>query len=163
MTTLALPRQEQKQELEDIIEEAVDLHGHLGPFLVLGVRMALIGMRELETKKGNPKLRVTVITKPSVPFSCVIDGIQVATKCTIGNRKLRLRDSTKNVAVKFQILEGNIVTVTLSSAKQEELEKLLSKHASFQEVERIARNVVSMPEKELFKVKRSNIKYGHDR
>lgn len=163
MTTLALPRQEQKQELEDIIEEAVDLHGHLGPFLVLGVRMALIGMRELETKKGNPKLRVTVITKPSVPFSCVIDGIQVATKCTIGNRKLRLRDSTKNAAVKFQILEGNIVTVTLSSAKQEELEKLLSKHASFQEVERIARNVVSMPEKELFKVKRSNINYGHHR
>lgn len=146
--------QERKQELGDILEKAVDFHGHLGPFLVLGVRMGLLGIRELEAKKGNPKLRVTVMTKPSVPFSCVIDGIQAATKCTIGNRKLRLRNSPKKVSAKFQILEGNIVTVTLNPAKQEELEKLLSKHAGFQEMEKIARNVVFMPVKELFKVKK---------
>ncbi len=154
MTTLAIPKQEQKQELEEILEKAVDFHGHLGPFLVLGVRMGLIGIRELGAKKGNPKLRVTVMTKPSVPFSCVIDGIQAATKCTIGNRKLRLRNSPKTVSAKFQILEGNMVTVTLNPAKQEELEKLLSKHVSFQRTEKIARNVISMPEKELFKVKK---------
>lgn len=151
---MAIPKQERKQELEEILEKAVDFHGHLGPFLVLGVRMGLIGIRELEAKKGNPKLRVTVMTKPSVPFSCVIDGIQAATKCTIGNRKLRLRNSPKTVSAKFQILEGNIVTVTLNPAKQEELEKLLSKPASFQRTEKIARNIISMPEKELFKVKK---------
>lgn len=151
---MAIPKQERKQELGDILEKAVDFHGHLGPFLVLGVRMGLIGIRELEAKRGNPKLRVTVMTKPSVPFSCVIDGIQVVTKCTIGNRKLRLRNSPKTVSAKFQILEGNMVTVTLNLAKQEELEKLLSKHASFQRTEKIARNVISMPEKELFKVKK---------
>ncbi|UCB61543.1 MAG: formylmethanofuran dehydrogenase, partial [Candidatus Bathyarchaeota archaeon] len=39
---------ERKQELEDVIERAMEFHGHLGPFLVIGVRMALIGMRELE-------------------------------------------------------------------------------------------------------------------
>lgn len=151
---MAIPKQERKQELEDVIEKAVDFHGHLGPFLVLGVRMGLIGIRELEAKRGNPKLRVTVMTKPSVPFSCIIDGIQVVTKCTIGNRKLRLRNSPKTVSAKFQILEGNMVTVTLNLAKQEELEKLLSKHVSFQRTEKIARNVISMPEKELFKVKK---------
>ena len=154
MTTLAIPKQERKQELEEILEKAVDLHGHLGPFLVLGVRMGLLGIRELGAKKGNPKLRVTVMTKPSVPFSCVIDGIQAATRCTIGNRKLRLRNSPKTVSAKFQILEGNMVTVTLNLAKQEELEKLLSKPASFQRTEKIARNIISMPEKELFKVRK---------
>lgn len=151
---MAIPKQERKQELEEILEKAVDFHGHLGPFLVLGVRMGLLGIRELEAKKGNPKLRVTVMTKPSVPFSCVIDGIQAATKCTIGNRKLRLRNSPKKVSAKFQILEGNIVTVTLNPTKQEELEKLLSKHVSFQEMEKIARNIISMPENELFKMKK---------
>ncbi|MFQ6086485.1 MAG: FmdE family protein [Candidatus Bathyarchaeia archaeon] len=151
---MALPRQEQKQELEEIIEKAVGLHGHFGPFMVLGVRMGLIALRELGAKKGNPKLRVTVMTRPSVPFSCVIDGIQVATKCTIGNRKLRLRNSPKNVSAKFQIPEGNIVTVTLNPAKQEELEKLLSKHAGFEEMERTARDIISMSERELFKVKK---------
>ena len=149
---MAIPKQEQKQELEDIIEKAVDFHGHLGPFLVLGIRMGFIGLRELGANKGNPKLRVTVMTKPSVPFSCVVDGIQVVTKCTIGNRKLRLRNSPKKVVAKFQILEGNIVTVTLNLAKQEELERLLSRHVSFQEMDKMIRNVISMPEKELFKV-----------
>jgi len=153
VATLAIPKQEDKQELGEILEKAVDLHGHLGPFLVLGIRMGLIGLRELGTKKGNQKLRVTVMTKPSVPFSCVIDGIQAATKCTIGNRKLKLRNSLRTVSAKFQILEENTVTVTLYPAKREEIEKLLE-HVGFQEVEKIARNIIFIPERELFKVEK---------
>jgi len=155
VTTLAVQKQGQKQELEEILEKAVSFHGHLGPFLVLGIRMGFIGLRELRVERGNPKLRVTVMTKPSVPFSCVIDGIQAATKCTIGNRKLRLKNSPKNILAKFRILEGNKVTVTLDLTKQEELEKRLSKHASSQKVEKIARSIISMPERELFKVKKN--------
>ncbi len=155
MTTLTIPEQEQKQELEDILRRAIDWHGHFGPFLVLGVKMGIIGMRELEVIKGNPKLRVTVMTKPSVPFSCVIDGVQAATQCTLGNRRLRLRNSTKSVSAKFQILEGNTVTVTLNPAKQEELKELLSKHVRSEEIEKIAHNVVSMSEKELFNLKKT--------
>ncbi len=154
MATLAIPKQENKQELGEILEKAVDLHGHLGPFLVLGIRMGLIGLRELGTKRGNQKLRVTVLTKPSVPFSCVLDGVQASTKCTIGNRKLKLRNSLRTVSAKFQILEVNTVTVTLYPAKREELEKLLLKHVGFQEVEKIAHNVISIPERELFKVEK---------
>jgi formylmethanofuran dehydrogenase subunit E len=154
VTSLAAPKQEQKQELEEILEKAVDFHGHLGPFLVLGIRMGLIGLRELRVERGNPKLRVTVMTKPSVPFSCFIDGVQAATRCTIGNSKLRLRGSSKNVRVEFHMPEGKEVTITLNPVKQEELEKLVSKHAGFREMEKIARNIVFAPEKELFKVKR---------
>ena len=154
METLTVPRQRQKQEFGEILEKAVNFHGHLGPFLVLGIRMGFIGLRELRVERGNPKLRVTVMTKPSVPFSCVIDGIQAATLCTVGNRKLRLRNSTKSILAKFQILEGNKVTITLNLAKQEELKQRLSKLTSPQEMERIARNASSMPEKELFEVKK---------
>lgn len=152
---MTIPEQEQKQELEDILRRAIDWHGHFGPFLVLGVKMGIIGIRELEVIKGNPKLRVTVMTKPSVPFSCVIDGVQAATQCTLGNRRLRLRNSTKSVSAKFQILEGNTVTVTLNPAKQEELKELLSKHVRSEEIEKIAHNVVSMSEKELFNLKKT--------
>ncbi len=154
MKTLATAEQGQKQVLEEILEKAVNFHGHLGPFLVLGIRMGFIGLRELRIERGNPKLRVTVMTKPSVPFSCVIDGIQAATICTVGNRKLKLRNSQKSILAKFQILQGNNVTVTLNLAKQEELKKRLSKLANSQEMERIARNVISMPEKELFEVRK---------
>ena len=152
MATLTVPKHEQKQELEEILEKAANFHGHLGPFLVLGVRMGLFALRELKAKKDNPKLCVTVKTKPSVPFSCVIDGIQVSTNCTVGNRRLRLQSSPKEVSAKFQVQKGNTLTVTLSPAKQAELEKLLSEHPSFQEVESIARNVIFTPESDLFQV-----------
>jgi formylmethanofuran dehydrogenase subunit E len=152
--TLVIPEQGQKQELEEILEKAVDFHGHLGPFLVLGIRMGFIGLRELGVERGNPKLRVTVMTKPSVPFSCVVDGIQAATTCTVGNRRLKLQNSQKDIVAKFQILEGNKITVAVNLAKQEELKKRLSKQASSQEIEIIARGVISMPERELFKVKK---------
>ncbi|MFQ6073794.1 MAG: FmdE family protein [Candidatus Bathyarchaeia archaeon] len=147
---MATPR----QELEDVMRRAADWHGHFGPFLVLGVRMGLIGMRELGAERGNPKLRVTVTTKPSVPFSCVIDGVQAVTRCTIGNGKLRLRNSPKNVAAKFQILEGSMVTVTFNPAKKEELERLLSRHGGFRDIEKIARSLLYTPERKLFKVKK---------
>lgn len=140
--------------MEEIIEKAVDFHGHLGPFLVLGIRMGFIGLRELEVKKGNPKLRVTMITKPSVPFSCVIDGIQATTRCTIGNRKLKLQDSSGNISAKFKLLNGKIVAVTLNPAKQQELETLVSKHVSSQEIEKIAGNIILTSERELFKVEK---------
>ncbi len=152
MATLAKTKREEKQEIEKVLEKAVDFHGHLGPFLVLGVRMGLTGLRELGTRKGDPKLRITATTKPSVPFSCLIDGIQSATQCTVGNRKLKLNSSRESISAKFQIPEGNALTITLNPIKKEELERLLSKHGSVREIEKIARKVVSMPEMELFKI-----------
>ena len=94
--------QDQIKELDVILRKAEEFHGHLGPFLVLGVRMGLIGVRELEAKGNQEKLHVTAMLRNSVPFSCVIDGIQVATKCTIGNKKLRLRSSPE-IAAKFEL------------------------------------------------------------
>lgn len=149
---LATKRQGPSEELEKAVEKAVDFHGHLGPFLVIGIRMGFIGLRELEVKKGDPKLRVAMITKPSVPFSCTIDGIQATTRCTVGNRKLRLQDSSGSISAKFELSDGKTATVTLDPGKQEELETLISTHVSSQEIEGIARNIILTSERELFRI-----------
>jgi len=141
-------------ELMIIIEEAEDFHGHLGPFLVIGARMGLIGVRRLGVKKNNEELRVTVMTKPFTPFSCVIDGIQVATHCTIGNKKLRLKNSSR-IASRFKFLDEKQVTVTVNSAVLDRLKELLSKDSSPEEVQKLAKTVASMPEEELFIIERS--------
>jgi formylmethanofuran dehydrogenase subunit E len=154
---LTTPKQETQSELKKIIRKAKDWHGHLGPFLALGVRMGLIGMRELGAKRGHQNLRVTVMTKPYVPFSCVVDGIQAATKCTIGNRRLKLRNSPKNISARFQFNTAEVV-VALDTVKREELEKLVSKRTSLKELEKVAWDILSMSEKELFKVERSNLR-----
>ena len=138
-------------ELKAILGKAADFHGHLGPFLVIGVRMGLIGFRELGAKGNDEQLRVTAMTKDFTPFSCVIDGIQVATKCTVGNKKLRVKNSS-GIAAKFELQNIERVTVTVNPATFNKLKsQLLSKNVPLEE---LARLVVSIPEEELFIVGR---------
>jgi formylmethanofuran dehydrogenase subunit E len=136
------------EKLNVIIKKAEEFHGHLGPFLVLGVRMGLVGVRELGAKENAEKLHVTVMLKYSVPFSCAIDGIQVATKCTIGNKKLRVKNSS-GMAANFE-LNGEHVTVTVNPATFNKLLENVSK----EELRELALLVASMPEEELFIIRR---------
>jgi len=137
-------------ELIHAVKRAEEFHGHLGPFLVIGVRMGLIGVRKLGVKENNEKLRVTAMLKHQVPFSCVLDGIQVATKCTIGNRKLKLIDST-GIAAEFELLHGKKLTVAVNPTTFNRLKcSLLSENVSPEETRKLAWMVASMSEEELF-------------
>jgi len=146
---MTMLKQSTDKELMALLNKAADFHGHLGPFLVLGVRMGLIGVRELEAKENEEKLRVTVMSKYSVPFSCVIDGIQVATKCTIGNKKLRVKNSSE-IAAKFELQNGEQVTVKVNPATFNKLKNKLPENISGEELRELADLVISMPEEELF-------------
>jgi formylmethanofuran dehydrogenase subunit E len=146
--------QKKIEELDVVLRKAEEFHGHLGPFLVLGVRMGIIGVRELGAK-GNNKLRVTAMVKDSPPFSCVIDGIQVATKCTIGNKKLRLKNFS-GITAKFELPNREHVTVAVNPASFDKLKKeLLAENVPPEEVRRLAQLVASMPEEELFIIRRT--------
>jgi len=139
-------------ELIHAIKRAEGFHGHLGPFLVIGVRMGLIGIRELEVKENNDKLRITAMLRHSVPFSCIIDGIQVTTKCTIGNQKLKLIDSA-GIAAEFGLQQREKVIVTVNPTAFNRLKsKLLSENVSQEETEKLAHMIASMPEEELFTI-----------
>lgn len=137
-------------KLMTLIKKAANFHGHLGPFLVIGVRMGLIGIRGLGAKRNDEELHVTAMTKPSVPFSCVVDGIQVATHCTIGNRKLRLRSSS-SIAARFELQSGGQVTVRVNPATFDRLKnRLLAEESSPEEVRKLVEIIASMPEEGLF-------------
>ena len=149
---MVVRNQTQKQELANLVRKAAEFHGHLGPFLVIGVRMGLIGVRELKAKENGNELRVTAMLEYSVPFSCVIDGIQVATKCTIGNQKLKLIDSSEIVA-EFELQQREKVTVTVNPTTFSRLKnRLLSENVSQEETRKLAHIIASMPEEELFTI-----------
>ena len=140
--------------LDNIIKKAADFHGHLGPFLVIGVRMGLIGLRELELQKATEKLRVTASLKYSVPISCVLDGIQVTTGCTFGNQKLTLKNSS-SIEAEFQLPNKEQVTVAVNQTAFNRLKKkLLSEKDSNHEMQELAQLIASMPEKDLFAIKK---------
>ena len=58
-----------------------DFHGHYCPFMPMGYRMGLIGLREL----GMEKVKDGVFAFPEIgvghPQACMADGIQAATGC----------------------------------------------------------------------------------
>ena len=67
----------------------VQFHGHLGPSVVAGARMGMIGLRAVEAK-GYFDVEVTCegpLDKP--PQACFLDGVQVATGATLGKRTLQ--------------------------------------------------------------------------
>jgi formylmethanofuran dehydrogenase subunit E len=146
----------EEPELAEKIAKAVDFHGHLGPFLVIGVRMGIIGMRELGLRSNrDDKLRVTAHLKYSIPISCIVDGLQTTTKCTIGNQKLKLIDSS-DIAAEFALHNGKEVTITVNPATCDKLKsQLLPEKKHSKEVERLAWQIASMPEKDLFIIRRN--------
>lgn len=145
--------QKEELDLETTVKNAVDFHGHLGPFLVIGVRMGLIGLKELQTSRGNQKLQATAIVERVVPYSCAIDGMQVATGCTVGNGKLKLKDAKNVLSSKFN-LNGKQVIVTLNALKFDEIKKAMPKKAHSYRNIQLARKVASLPEEELFTIKK---------
>jgi len=147
-----MPKKE--QDLDSIVKNAVDFHGHLGPFLVIGVRMGLIGLRELKTTRGDPKLQATTILKHAVPFTCTIDGIQVTTQCTVGNGKLKLKNIENLVSAEFKLNKERQVTVTLKPTKLEELKRKMPKSAGDYKNIKLAREIISSTEKELFVIEK---------
>lgn len=141
-----------EKQLETAIRDAVKLHGHLGPFLVMGVRMAATAKTILASSdnKGNPS-QVTVRVPLSTPYSCVLDGIQSATQCTIGNGKLKVENSPREITADFRT-QGSDKTLTVSINPKiiDEIENESSRGTTSEE---LAAKMVSVQEHKLFELK----------
>jgi len=146
-------QKEEQENIETWVKTAVDFHGHLGPFLVIGVRMGLIGLRELHANRDDLKLHAFAMLERVVPFSCTIDGVQVVTQCTVGNGRLQIKSVKNKFAASFQLNQKKEVTVTLKPAKFEELKNALPKTAHAYKNVQLARKIASSPEDELFSLK----------
>jgi formylmethanofuran dehydrogenase subunit E len=139
-------------ELTNLIEKGAEFHGHLGPFLVLGIRIGLTGLRELGAQRKFGQINVTAKLKLSVPFSCLIDGIQVVTKCTVGNRMLKLENSQRGMAVDFRLRNSDkALTVHISP---EIVRYLMNKFSERVSNEELAWKIASLPENQLFMIEK---------
>ncbi|MEM2936449.1 MAG: FmdE family protein [Candidatus Bathyarchaeia archaeon] len=65
-------KEDVNSKVEDALKRAVEIHGHLGPFLVLGVKMGLLAKSLLN--KRIQRCEVEVICKK--PYLCTVDGIR---------------------------------------------------------------------------------------
>lgn len=139
-------------EFGAVLERAEEFHGHLGPFLVIGVRIGLVGLDEIEAAEDS-SLTVAASLPLRVPFSCIIDGLQITTRCTIGNQKLSVKDSSEIRAEFKRKDDGREVVVALNQRMFEKLKsQLLQERLSDEEVRQLAWKVAAIPQEELLVV-----------
>lgn len=65
------------------LKRAEEFHGHLGPYLVLGLLMGELALKRLKAKKFFG-IKVKVWGAKQKPKSCLIDGLQLSTGATYG-------------------------------------------------------------------------------
>ncbi len=95
---------------------AARFHGHLGPWLVLGLRAGGRCRRLLGTDPF--RLRATVHAPRRTPYTCLIDGIQFSSGCTLGKGNIRCLPSSR-VWVEFQLLAPDRTGRVISSLRLE--------------------------------------------
>ena len=81
------------------LKQAIDFHGHLGPYLVLGLLMGEYGLKEIKAKP-HFGLKVKVWGAKDKPKSCLIDGLQLSTGCTYGKGNIA-KHNGKVIKVSF--------------------------------------------------------------
>lgn len=137
------------EELTSLIKKAADFHGHLGPFLVIGVGMGSLAKKILIVNAGEgSKFRVTAWLALLTPFSCIIDGIQATTQCTIGNQKLKMENSQTKIIVYFELKNSSkAFRIHVNPKIIKELKNRYSEGASNEE---FAQEIASLPESQLF-------------
>jgi formylmethanofuran dehydrogenase subunit E len=92
------------KSLDDYLVLATQSHGHMCPGQVLGVRMAMLGLKELGI--DDPvKHRKRLVTFVEID-RCATDAVGLVTGCRLGKRSLKFLDYGK-VAATFVDLEKN--------------------------------------------------------
>lgn len=89
----------QRVYTDELEKKAIEFHGHGGPFMIIGLRMGILAL-ELLDAKGWFSLDCVVNLNWNPPDSCVIDGIQSSTGCTMGKRNIKVVEES-GVAAKF--------------------------------------------------------------
>lgn len=138
-----------QQELKSAIRDAEKLHGHLGPFLVIGVRMGKIAQNILSAREDD-KLRAYARIPLLTPFSCILDGIQATTSCTVGNQRLNIENS-KEMAVRFELEHDRVISIRVN---REAVERLMGKISEGASNEELAWEIARMPEDRLFSIEK---------
>lgn len=132
---------------ESLLDESVKIHGHLCPGQVLGVRMALLGLREIgiEEPKGKDRKSLMVFIEMD---RCATDAVQSVTGCSLGHRTMKFMDYGKMAATFVNLKTGKATRVIAKEKAREDARSYCpdigDKYAAQLEAYKV------MPDEELF-------------
>jgi len=123
---------------KELLERAVRLHGHLGPFLVLGLKMGL----RAESSIGKP-VSCEVTTVGRKPYLCVVDGLK-----TVVGSNIVVREG-RGLSASFSNSGGDVIVLRVrTSIIGKYAEKYVD--APWEDCEEDAYEVMRSSDEELF-------------
>lgn len=124
-----------------VVQQAAAFHGHLGPYLVLGLRMGILAKNIL----GDPLMTAEIHTKKTPPHSCILDGVQFSSGCTLGKGNITAKEDDHL----YGIFSSSSRTVHITI--KEDILATIPKVPK-PDIESCARDIVTKPDEELFVV-----------
>ncbi|UCE92373.1 MAG: formylmethanofuran dehydrogenase subunit E family protein [Methanobacteriota archaeon] len=129
-----------------VLDRISEFHGHLGPFVVVGYRMGDVANRALGADPFGKTALVLAGGKP--PRSCIVDGIQVSSGCTLGKGEIAVVDQGEVAAIFVSKADGRSIKVKL---KNPVLERITA--VPREEMEALAKELYSRSDEDLFEVR----------
>jgi formylmethanofuran dehydrogenase subunit E len=105
------------KSLDEYLRDAERAHGHLCAGQVLGVRLAMLGLRKLAIDDPQGKDRKRLVTFVEID-RCATDAVAVVTGCRLGKRALKFRDWGKIAATFVDVTTGRAVRVAAKESSK---------------------------------------------
>lgn len=131
--------------MNEILETLADFHGHLGPYAVIGYRMGRIACEKLGDDPFQKSVLVSTGLTP--PLSCIIDGIQIGSGCTLGKGNITVHHQNQAQAV-FSNKQGSEITITLKNDIRNEIDTTVTE----ENIISYAKHLFNQPDETLFNI-----------
>ena len=104
------------ESFDEYLIKAKAAHGHLCAGQILGVRMALLGLKRLGIGDPQGADRKRLVTYVEID-RCATDAIGLVTGCRLGKRALKFRDWGKMAATFVDLATGRGTSRTRASSR----------------------------------------------
>jgi formylmethanofuran dehydrogenase subunit E len=135
------------EALDDLLKLAEAAHGHLCAGQVLGVRMAMLGCKQLGIDDPRGRDRKRLVTFIEID-RCATDAIGVVTGCRLGKRALKFRDWGKMAATFIDLANGRALRIAARESSKARARELYPEIENKNQQQ--MRAYREMPDQELF-------------
>ena len=105
------------KSFDEYLRDAEVAHGHLCAGQVLGVRLAMLGLKHLGIDDPHGRDRKRLVTFVEID-RCATDAVAVVTGCRLGKRVLKFRDWGKMAATFVDVSTGKAIRVAAKESSK---------------------------------------------
>ena len=111
------------KSFDEYLRDAEQAHGHLCAGQILGVRLAMLGLKKLGIEDPHGADRKRLVTFVEID-RCATDAVAVVTGCRLGKRALKFRDWGKMAATFVDVSTGKAIRIAARESSKSRARKM---------------------------------------